>query len=155
MYYCKHDVSFKEFMMHDYIYNLSLSSGGIVNVPKIINYDVDAQIMTMENIPHMCVADFYGESASAIDEDLFARIRAIIRFLYSHHIIYPDITGYNFIEWKDKLWIIDFEHTDFSKVVKNCLSEDLTENLTENLTSDFVKDFVENDDYNEWNPDFR
>lgn len=139
MYYCKHNVSFKEFRMHDYIYNLSECSDGILNVPKIINYDVETLIMTMENIPHMCVADFYGESADDISADLFARIRAVIRFLHDQHIIYPDITGYNFIECQDKLWIIDFEHADFSSAEKNW----------------FVEDFIENDDYNVWNPDFR
>ncbi len=138
MSYIKHNVSFKEFMMHEYIYNLSLASNGLLNVPKINDYDVINEIMTMENIPHMCVSDFYGEEACDINADLFAQIRTVIRFLYENHIIYPDITGYNFIEYDDKLWIIDFEHSDFKSHTRNI----------------FVDEFVSDDDYNKWNPWF-
>ena len=138
MSYVKQYVSFKEFMMHEYIYNLSLTSDGLLNVPKINDYDIEAKVMTMENIPNMCVSDFYGEAASNIDEDLFARIRDVIKYLHKNHIIYPDITGYNFIEFDDKLWIIDFEHSDFKTHVKNT----------------FVERFVSDDTYNKWNPWF-
>jgi tRNA A-37 threonylcarbamoyl transferase component Bud32 len=138
MSYVKHNVSFKEFMMHEYIYNLSIESDGILNVPKIIDYDVENQIMTMENIPNMCVADFYGDKPENISPDLFEQMRNVIRYLYINHIIYPDITAYNFIEHADKLWIIDFEHSDFKSHAKNV----------------FVEEFVSDDDYNKWNPWF-
>lgn len=138
MSYIKPNVSFKEFMMHEYIYNLSIASNGILNVPKIIDYDVLNKIMTMENIPHMCVADFYGDQESDISTDLFDQIREVIRFLYKNHIIYPDITAYNFIEHDGKLWIIDFEHSDFRSDEKNI----------------FVDQFVGDDEYNKWNPWF-
>lgn len=138
MSFIKQEVSFKEFMMHDYIYHLSLTSNGLLNVPKINDYDADSQTMTMENIPHMCVADYYGENADDISAELFARVRAVVRFLYENHIIYPDITGYNFIEHHDKLWIIDFEHSDFKTHQKNI----------------FVEEFVHNKKYNKWNPWF-
>jgi tRNA A-37 threonylcarbamoyl transferase component Bud32 len=138
MSYIKHNVYFKEFMMHEYIYNLSIASNGILNVPKILDYDVLNKIMTMENIPHMCVADFYGDQESDISTDLFDEIRKVIRFLYENHIIYPDITAYNFIEHDGKLWIIDFEHSDFRSDKKNI----------------FVDQFVGDDEYNKWNPWF-
>ena len=125
-------------MMHEYIYNLSLSSNGILNVPKINDYDIECQTMTMENIPNMSVSDFYGEEAAVISKELFARIRKVIRYLHTNHIIYPDITGYNFIECDDKLWIIDFEHSDFKTHQKNV----------------FVEEFVHNSNYNKWNPWF-
>jgi tRNA A-37 threonylcarbamoyl transferase component Bud32 len=125
-------------MMHEYIYNLSLSSNGILNVPKINDYDVNTKTMTMENIPHMCVSDFYGEDSENISPELFKEIRKVIRFLYENHIMYPDITGYNFIEYEKKLWIIDFEHSDFEKYKKNI----------------FVEEFVHNDKFNKWNPWF-
>jgi tRNA A-37 threonylcarbamoyl transferase component Bud32 len=92
----------------------------------------------MENIPQMCVSDFYGEKADDISPKLFKRIRAIIRFLHDNHIIYPDITGYNFIECADKLWIIDFEHSDFKT----------------NHRDAFVETFIANPDFNRWNPNF-
>ena len=138
MTYTKQCVSFKEFAMHDYIYNLSQESNGILNVPKIIDYNTETQTMIMENVPHMCVSDFYGEDAENISTDLFDQIREVIRFLYTNHIIYPDITGYNFIECEGKLWIIDFEHSDFKTHEKNT----------------FVENFVLHDDYCEWNPWF-
>ena len=138
MTYTKQCVSFKEFAMHDYIYNLSQESNGILNVPKIIDYNTETQTMIMENVPHMCVSDFYGEDAENISTDLFDQIREVIRFLYTNHIIYPDITGYNFIECEGKLWIIDFEHSDFKTNEKNT----------------FVDNFVSHDDYCKWNPWF-
>ena len=138
MSYIKENVSYKEFMMHEYIYNLSLCSNGILNVAKINDYDIDSQTMTMENIPHMCVSDYYGEKSSDITPELFAKIREVIRFLYDNHIIYPDVTGYNFIEYDNKLWIIDFEHSDFKTHQKNI----------------YVEEFVEDDTYNKWNPWF-
>ena len=138
MSYIKHNVSFKEFMMHEYIYNLSISSNGILNVPKINEYDVENQIMTMENIPNMCVADFYGDKPHNISTGLFEQIRDVIRYLYINHIIYPDITAYNFIEYDDKLWIIDFEHSDFKSHVRDV----------------FVDEFVSDDDCYKWNPWF-
>ena len=138
MSYVKQNVSFKEFMMHDYIYHLSLASNGILNVPQINDYDIETQVMTMENVPHMCVSDFYGEDAENISTELFDQIREVIRFLHANHIIYPDITGYNFIECEGKLWIIDFEHSDFKTHEKNI----------------FVENFVLHDDYCKWNPWF-
>ena len=138
MSYIKHNVSFKEFMMHEYIYNLSLASNGILNVPKLNDYDVENQIMTMENIPNMCLADFYGDKDCNISAELFDKIREVIRFLYENHIIYPDITAYNFIECEEKLWIIDFEHSDFKTHARNV----------------FVDEFVSDDDYKKWNPWF-
>ena len=71
MEFVKQNVSFKEFMMHDFIYNLStVLTDGILNVPKIINYDIDKQILSMEKINHMCVSDFYGENEKEIHEEL-------------------------------------------------------------------------------------
>lgn len=138
MSYIKQNVSFKEFMMHEYIYNLSLNSDGLLNVPQITDYDVETKVMTMNNIPQMCVADLYGEDPAALDAGLFAKIREAVRFLYANHIIYPDITGYNFIECGDTLWMIDFEHSDFDTGKENI----------------FVEAFVHSEDYNIWNPWF-
>lgn len=41
---------------------------------------------------------------------LSSNITTISLALYNHGIVYPDITGYNFIESQGKIWIIDFEH---------------------------------------------
>lgn len=137
--FVKENVSFKEFMMHEYIYNLCASSNGVLNVPKIIFYDIETFEMTMERIDYMNVADFYGESARFISPELFTSIRDIIQFLYANHIVYPDITGYNFIEYQGKVWIIDFEHSDFKTHKKDT----------------FVERFIRDEKYNEWNPRFK
>ena len=140
MEFVKQNVSYKEFMMHDYIYNLStVLNDGVLNVPKPIHYDVDKKILTMEKIDYMCVSDFYGENEKHISKDLFRTVRSIIRLLYDNQIVYPDITGYNFIEYGGKLWIIDFEHSDFKTHQKDT----------------FVEKFINDETYNRWNPWFK
>ena len=137
--FVKQNVAFKEFMMHEYIYNLCAVSEGILNVPRIIFYNVDTLEMTMERIDNMNVSDFYGEHEANISAELFTTIRAIIKFLYANHIVYPDITGYNFIEHENKVWIIDFEHSDFKTHQKDT----------------FVERFIRDKNYNKWNPWFK
>ena len=133
-YYIKHDVKENEYIMHNYIYNLNL-----LNVPKIINYDQENKIMTMEKINGMNVSDMYGEKADNVPDEIFEIIVNIIKTLKKQDIEYPDITGYNFIEDKNtygKIWIIDFEH---SKINKNITNQHI------NSICNYVK---------KWNPDF-
>ena len=112
----------------------------IVSTPKIISYDPANEIMIMDAIPQMNISDMYGEEPEDVREGfgyIFDEIRRTVRALLKHEIIYPDITGYNFIQWGNKVWIIDFEH---------CAP----------LTGDihpFVLAFLKG--ANEWNPDFR
>jgi tRNA A-37 threonylcarbamoyl transferase component Bud32 len=131
LYYTKENVSLKEYKIHNYVYNL-----GIVNVPKIIDYDKKTKVMKMEKVGIMNISDFYGDGAKDISDDLFQRIRSIIKTLYDNNILYIDITGYNFIETDDKLWIIDFEHAKYNPKRKN----------------HFVERFLAG--ANEWNPEF-
>jgi len=79
----------------------------------------------------------YGEEDWDTSPELFAKIRKIIKTLCDNNIEYPDITGYNFIEYDDKVWIIDFEHSKISK----------------KITNSFIKKFIKGLDG--WNPDFR
>ena len=133
-YYIKHDVKENEYIMHNYIYNLNL-----LNVPKIINYDKENKIMTMEKIDGMNVSDMYGEKADNVPDEIFEIIVNIIKTLKKQDIEYPDITGYNFIEDKNiygKIWIIDFEH---SKINKNITNQHI------NSICNYVK---------KWNPEF-
>jgi tRNA A-37 threonylcarbamoyl transferase component Bud32 len=131
LYYTKENVSLKEYKIHNYVYNL-----GIVNVPKIIDYDKKTKVMKMEKVGIMNISDFYGAGAKDISDDLFQRIRSIIQTLYDNNILYIDITGYNFIENDNKLWIIDFEHAKYNPKRKNY----------------FVERFLAG--ANEWNPEF-
>jgi tRNA A-37 threonylcarbamoyl transferase component Bud32 len=131
LYYIKKNVSLKEYKIHKYVHNL-----GIVNVPKIIDYDKKTKVMKMERVGIMNVADFYGAEAKDVSEELFQRIRSIIQTLYDNNILYIDITGYNFIENEEELWIIDFEHAKYNPKRKN----------------EFVERFLAG--ANEWNPEF-
>ena len=108
MFYIKRNVSEHEFKMHKYVYDLN-----IVDIPKIIYYDEEERLLILERIDNLSIADCYGDKPKNVDEDLFWKVREIIKKLYDHNIVYPDITGYNFIEYGDKLWIIDFEHSYF------------------------------------------
>ena len=132
MTYIKKNVEEHEYTMHKYVYDLN-----IVNTPKIISYNKEEKILTMEKIDNMNVSDMYGEENWDTNPELFAKIRKIIKTLCDNNIEYPDITGYNFIEYDDKVWIIDFEHSKISK----------------KITNSFIKKFIKGLDG--WNPDFR
>jgi tRNA A-37 threonylcarbamoyl transferase component Bud32 len=111
--FSKPNVDIHEYHMHKYIYDLKLNN---LNIPRPISYDPNTKIFQMEKINGMNLADYYGEQPSDIDSDIFDKIREIISTLYDEGILYPDITGYNFImddSDHSKIWIIDFEHSDF------------------------------------------
>ena len=130
--YVKQDVKEHEYKMHKHVYELN-----IVNTPKLISYDKKTKVMVMEKIDNMNLSDMYGEEDTMIDEYYFDEIRTIIKTLAEHNIEYPDITGYNFIEFKNRIWIIDFEHSNFKPL----------------LTDDFVVKFINGLD--KWNPRFK
>ena len=132
LYYIKHQVSLKEYEMHKHVQSL-----GIVNVPKILAYDRDTRIMLMERVNYMNVSDYYGEKDTDTSPELFGRIRKIIKTLYDNNVVYPDITGYNFIEYDEQIWIIDFEHSNFKSLLRD----------------DFVVEFING--ANKWNPRFK
>ncbi len=127
--YTKYGVKQHEYDVHKYVYNLKLEK---VNVPKIISYDKEKEIMVMVKIDNMNLSDMHGEKSSDIDEYYFDEIRTIIKTLSDNGIEYPDITGYNFIEHNNKLWIIDFEHA--------------------HIRDTFVDKFIQG--RNKWNPRF-
>lgn len=130
-FYVKENVSQHEYDIHQYVYNL-----GIVNVPKIIEYDTLTKRMKMVHVGAMNISDFYGEKATDITHELFDKIRVIIQKLYDNNILYIDITGYNFIEINNEIWIIDFEHATYNPTKKN----------------KFVEKFLKG--FNGWNPEF-
>ena len=132
VYYTKENVSLCEYRLHKYVYNLD-----IVNIPKVKSYNKETKQMKMVRVGTMNVSDYYGALAENIDNELFDKIRAIIKTLYEHDILYIDITGYNFIENNNKVWIINFEHATYNHPRK---------------TDDFVETFL--DGHNGWNPDF-
>jgi tRNA A-37 threonylcarbamoyl transferase component Bud32 len=134
--FIKHNVESHEYKMHKLVYNM-----GIVNIPKIYKYDKEKKILYMQKLHNMSVSDYYGENNSDIPSELFENIREIITLLHEKNIIYPDITGYNFVKYNSKLWIIDFEHANHSLSLK----EDDENKI-------FVDKFLNG--LNEWNPNF-
>ena len=103
LYFIKENVSLDEYELHKYVYNL-----GIVNIPKLYEYNQEKKVMVMERLGGMSVSDMYGSEASCIDTEIFNKIRSIVQLLLDHGVEYPDITGYNFMEDDDKIWVIDF-----------------------------------------------
>ena len=135
--YTKKGVGLHEYNMTNYIYNLKL-----LNVPKIISYDKNKKVMRMEKINGLNLSDEYGETIDLVPSNIISQVRLIIQTLKLNNIIYPDITGYNFIYSDDKVWIIDFEHAYFN-----------FQNPNEYYPDTFVDDFINGE--NDWNPDFK
>ena len=135
--FTKYDVSLGEYNMHNYVLH-RLTRAGHFLVPSIISYGRNSGTMTMERIKGMSVADFYGEDISAVPEPVLQKIRNIIAKLWDYEIVYPDITGYNFMQDDDgEIWLIDFEHAYF---------------FFDGDGDPFVRAFIGG--LNSWNPDF-
>ena len=130
--YKKKNVSLHEWKMHDFVHSLN-----IVNTPKIIRYNKQKQLLTLPYLGCNTIANLYGDEDKDTPIEVFEEIRKIIKELYKYGIIYPDITGYNFIQGQKRIWIIDFEHAEYMPDKSN----------------EFVEKFI--DGYNGWNPDFK
>lgn len=136
--FTKYDVTLGEYNMHNYVLH-RLTRPDYFLVPSIISYDSGSQTMTMERISGMSVADFYGEDIICVPEHVLEKCRNIISKLWDYDIVYPDITGYNFIQDNNGLiWLIDFEHAYF---------------FFDGDGDPFVRAFIGG--LNSWNPDFR
>jgi hypothetical protein len=112
--------------------------------PKIIDtrFDTDFYYIDMVNLKTDCLANVYGEKASDINEKQWNQIRYIVQTLYEQEgIAYTDITPYNFIEIKGKMYIIDFGHATYTKTLNNDQFW-------------FLKDFLYGSQLNIYNPDF-
>ena len=132
--FVKKNVSVDEYNLLEHVHNFN-----IVNVPKPMKYDPLKKELIMEKIPELNISDTYGEEPENVPEYVFDRIRIIIKNLYENDVIYPDITGYNFIEWNEKIWIIDFGdayHKDGN-----------------HRHDPFVRKFIKG--YNGWNPYYK
>jgi tRNA A-37 threonylcarbamoyl transferase component Bud32 len=136
--YVKKNVSFHEYYMYNLAYNLS-SKTTIFNIPKVIEYDSVNKMLIMEKINSDNISNVYGESINKVPSEIVKKIRKTIEFLRDNGIVYPDITGYNFILCENKLWIIDFEHSYFDGF--------------ENRNYEFIDLFIKGK--STWNPDFQ
>lgn len=136
--FTKTDVTFHEFQMYQHIDSLHLPF-----IPKLIKYDPAKKTLTMQHIQGMTLSDFYGENFDVLPDRVTDELRDMISTLYGNNIVYPDITGYNFMleEGTDNFWLIDFEHCYFSGATSYM-----------NHTT-FVREFISGKQ-NCWNPYF-
>lgn len=132
-YFTKQNVSEKEYKIQSILYNTN-----IVNVPRPYSYDNNTKELKMRNIPNLSIADTYGEEFHKVPQNISEQIRNIISTLYQYGLEYPDITGYNFIEYQNKIWIVDFEHAQF--------------NNDRAKYDPFILEFIKG--ANSWNPQF-
>lgn len=113
-----------------------------ISVPPVFQY-ID-HVMQMHRVPHMTVADMYGERWEDVPSHIRALIVVAVTTLFQCGVVYPDITGYNFIYYKRQLWMLDFGHS-FEMPPR---TEDEQEHYT------FVHAFV-NDASHRWNAYFK
>ena len=132
-YFTKENVSEKEYKIQSILYNTN-----IVNVPRPYIYYNNTTTLKMRNIPNLSISDMYGDDFSKIPNYISEQIRDIIATLYQYGLEYPDITGYNFIEYQNKVWIIDFGHAQF--------------NNDKDTYDPFILEFINGT--NSWNPRF-
>jgi len=140
--FTKHDVSRGEYVIYKLLDNMELKF-----IPKFYSYDKESKILRTNKIDGDCVSNIYGENFDDVPENVIKEIRSIVTYLYFNRYVYPDITGYNFIEDKNKkIWIVDFEHC-FIRSDETQYSDEEKEHL------EFVKKFcLENEQ--SWNPYF-
>ncbi len=143
--FIKYNVKYHEYFIHDYCYYLlkELSKKEDnkinINIPKIIAYDNNKKMLTMQKINGDNISNIYGENIENVPIKLLNIIRKCLYLFNQYMIEYIDITGYNFMLDKDeKLWIIDFEHAKCRKENEN--------------TDKFLLKFINGEI--SWNPDF-
>ncbi len=149
--FIKEKVSLREYKIYKYLNDMNLHF-----IPKLYRYNKKTQSLTTQKIIGLCVADFYGESFKSVPKQIISQIRDIIQELYNNGIMYPDITGYNFIVDKhSKVWIIDFEHcfyiNPYQNLEDNILCDDI---IDKNEHIHFIQKFLFNDE-NNWNTYFK
>lgn len=148
--FIKDNVSQREYKMYKYLHNMELSF-----IPKLYKYNKNSQQLTTQRIIGQSVSDFYGEDFELAPQKIILQIRDIIRQLYNIGIVYPDITGYNFIVDKEsKVWIIDFEHCFYlnnSQNIENGISDNDIPDKDEHM--EFVVNFAFNEKKS-WNKYF-
>jgi tRNA A-37 threonylcarbamoyl transferase component Bud32 len=141
--YTKQNVKLKEYRIYSYLNNLELPF-----IPKLYSYNKETQTLETQKINGLNLSDMYGENFKDVPNKIIKTVRNIIKQLYDIGIIYPDITGYNFIQDQQlKIWIVDFEHCFYL----NNTIEDTNEEQQGHLQ--FVNKFCSNK-VNSWNPDF-
>lgn len=111
--------------------------------PKVIDFvfTEDYCDIYMARVNEMCLAHKYSDDPIDIPFKYWTEIHRIVNVLYEcEGIEYVDITPYNFIEYNDKIYIIDFGHAFYKNEKKD--------------RNWFHKEFIEEETMY-WNPDFQ
>lgn len=150
--FMKENVSLREYKIYKYLDNMC-----VLFIPKLYRYDKNTKILTTQRIHGMSVADFYGEDFECVPAKIIAQIRGMIRILYNIGIVYPDITGYNFlVDKEENVWIIDFEHCFYINhllIIDENTLDDVDDIPDKEENIQFVYDFSHKK-VNGWNPYF-
>lgn len=109
-YYIKENVEEKEATLQTLVCNIK---NKYLNIPRIYFYDKVNKLLVMRRIPNMNLSDQYGENYDDIPPNIREKIYNAISTLYYNNIDYQDITGYNFIYYSNKIWVLDFEHAKY------------------------------------------
>lgn len=147
-FYIKENVLTREYRIYKYLHNMEFKF-----IPKLYHYDKNKKKLKTQKINGLSISDFYGEKFEDIPQHIIDKIRYIITSLYNIGVIYPDITGYNFIEDDNSnIWIVDFEHCFYiNHYDKN--NDSLKEIKDSDEHLDFVYRFCFKNE-NAWNPYF-
>lgn len=109
--------------------------------PAILDTDYETYIH-MERAGPMCIADKYGEELANVPVWIRNQIVEHLWTLYSCcQIQYVDITPYNFIEDKGRVWVIDFG--------------DAFRNKPKTKLHPFLKRIFDTWTLSMWNPEFK
>ena len=77
----KENVTIDEYNLYTHIESLN-----IVNIPHIIDYNIENNSLITEKIPNMSISNYYGEKFSDIPIRVAQGIRAIIKKLYDNGV---------------------------------------------------------------------
>jgi len=135
--FIKSEVTFHEYQMYHYVDSLHLDF-----VPKLLSYNEKSHTLQMQRVDGMSLSDMFGEKIESIPENILEECRIIVSTLYDQYIVYPDITGYNFIieNKTEKIYLVDFEHSFFRGY------------SSYNEHNEFVQQFIKGK--RSWNPYF-
>ena len=145
-FHIKNKVFTKEYRIYKYLDNMNFKY-----IPKFYEYDKNKKILKTQKINGLSISDLYGENFENVPKHIIEKIRNIITCLYNIGIIYPDITGYNFIEDKNShIWIVDFEDCFY---INHYNIEKLHKIFKKYEHINFVNKFCFKNE-NRWNPYF-
>lgn len=115
---------------------------------KPLDYEPETLTLKMEKISGMSLADFYGDTPEGLREIITSgamdKVKEIVKNLKEIGIIYPDITGYNFMinSETEEIYVIDFGH-----------AFELNQEQFNHVL--FVKEFISGRHTPIWNPNFK